>query len=243
MSNLAFSFNRCELSEILRDTLPIPCINACNGCQEALFKEALVEHEELCSYRNINCANLACTEKPVFKDYMDHFNAKHVWDDDDLNGQEDRLVFEADFTRKEAKAGYARRFTKFGRNFFDVGLLVSKNEDSFLKRWLLFQGSPSEAKNLGYESCLTGPDGSKIAIFDKVISLDEKLPQRSKFMIHEDMAESFEQENQMLDYKIKIRNWKEEAKDDDEESGVSDGESSETKRNVAAPSKMSHGAR
>ena len=134
-----------------------------------LFIEALEDHEEFCIFRNINCADYKCTEKPVFKDYIDHFNA--IGTDDDLNSQEDLEEFQADFTMKDAEAGYARRLAKFGRNFFDVGFLATKEgHEGILERWVLFQGSPSEAKNFVYESCLTSPDGCKITTVDQVVS-------------------------------------------------------------------------
>jgi len=161
----------------------------------------------------------------MFKDYIDHFNAEHVIDCDERNGQEDREVFKADFTMKEAEVGYARRFTKFGRNFFDVGFL----DKGILRRWVLLQGSSLEAKKFLYESCLTSPDGSsKLTITDQVISLEENfIDERSKFKLLADFLEAFAQDCGALDYKIKIRNLKEEAKDDDDESGVSDVESSD----------------
>lgn len=224
-----FRFLRCKLSETLRDTLPIPCKNALNGCEVALFKEDLNGHEELCIFRNIICANLKCNEKPVFKDYIDHFNANHVIDGDDLNGQEDCKVFKADFTMKEAEVGHARRFAKFGRNFFDFGFLYAKEpcHERILRRWLLFQGSPSEAKNFVYESSLSSPDGCKIITVGQVVSLDEQHFKKTKFKIFADIAESFAQENGFLNFTMKIRNLKEEAKDDDDESGVSDVECSD----------------
>ena len=219
-----YRFLKCELSEALRDTLPIPCINAGNGCEAVLYAKALEEHEEFCIFRNIYCADYKCNDGPVFKDYIDHFNAMHVDDGDDLNGQKDCEVFTADFTVEKAKVGHARRFTKFGLDFFDLGFV----DKGIMKRWLLFQGSSSEAKYFVYESCLTGPDGCKVTIVDQVASLDEEFwKKRPKFKLLTDFLESFAQDCGTLDYKLQIRNLKEEAaKDDDEESGVSDVESS-----------------
>ena len=139
-----FKFTQCELLEALRDALPIPCINACNGCNVALFQEALEKHEELCIFRKISCADLDCKEKPIFKDYVDHFNSVHQ------NGafQEDSDVFNADFDLgKESKVftKTPRRLVKFGRNFFETGQM----SNGLIRRWIFFQGSPFEAKNFG----------------------------------------------------------------------------------------------
>jgi len=55
-------FLECELSKALRDMLPIPCFSASNGCGVVLFIEALEEHEKLCIFRKINCADYHCMD-------------------------------------------------------------------------------------------------------------------------------------------------------------------------------------
>lgn len=208
------------LSETLRDTLPIPCKNVTNGCEVVLFKEDLEEHEKGCILRNIYCADYLCHEKPVFKDFIDHYTANHCFLDafekDGLN--KDCDVFRADFNMEDSHCGLSLPFHKFHNVFFEVGCI----ENGIMKRWVRFYGSPSDAKYLEYESHLTSPDGCKIITVDQVVSLDEPPPESPKFMILMNVAESYQRENGFSDYEIKIRNLKEEAKDDDEESGVSD---------------------
>lgn len=228
------------MSEILRDTLPIPCKNARNGCEVVLFKEALEQHEEGCIFRNIYCAVYTCNEKPVFKDYIDHFKSEHderSTDDEKSSENEgrdnppkDSDAIEADFFLSDAECEEGRTvfqwpmsFKKFHYNFFEVGII----RKGIMKRSVRFLGSPSEAKYFEYESCLTSPDGCKVITVDQVVSLDEPPPKNPRFRILADLVESYKQDNEYLDYKIKIRNLKEEAKDDDEESGVSDVEGSD----------------
>ena len=117
----------------------------------------------------------------------------------------------------------AHLFSTYGKVFFDVGTI----RKGIMRRLVRFLGSPSEAKYIEYESSLTIPDGCKIITVDKVVSLHEPLPRCPKFRTLADVAESFAQENGYLDYKIKIRNLEDEAKDDEEESGVSDAETSD----------------
>ena len=94
--------------------------------------------------------------------------------------------------------------------------------------WVHFVGSPHEAKNYSYTSEFFGNDSFKSQVYkSKVISIDETADSIKKqmdcfVMPFEFMKKHFIDENRKYRYSVKIRNLKQEVKDENEESGVSD---------------------
>ena len=109
-----------------------------------------------------------------------------------------------------------------GVDFFLVGKIIQK-VGYF---WLYVMSSPLQAKKFSYTLSITGKNGNKFSIFnDYAKPLDEEHEQiienQLVFMIGIEAIKTIS-ENNVLKIEVTIRDLKEEAKDDDEESGVED---------------------
>ena len=103
--------------------------------------------------------------------------------------------------------------------------LASRKQCDTLRFSIYLLGSAVQAKNYSY--CLSMMDKAGEQRFDfqgKVFTLDKDDPvEGSVFIIETKAAKAICDEKSKFDVNITIRNLKEEAKDDDVESGVSDG--------------------
>ena len=203
--------------------LPIPCKNAASGCKESLLKDSVKDHEEFCIYRKIQCCEFRCDEMVVLANYMEHTGQHKFREPEEKFG-----VFKTGFRTSFDSGGSVtldatwlpKRLVKFGQNFF----VAFRTKNGIFQHWIWFLGSPSEAKNYIYEASLIGADETKLTLTDQVYSLDEPAPEKSKFMLAQHFCNTIADEEGGIDLEIKLRNLKEEAQDDSEESGASDDE-------------------
>jgi len=118
---------------------------------------------------------------------------------------------------------FPKKFTAFGKTFFEVGII----RNNIIYKWLYILALPHEAKHFFYRATVKSPIGEKV-----LISLDQA---QSLFYPYEDVIKNLQimigyktakklvmEGTNQVDYSVKIRNLKEEAKDDDEESGIED---------------------
>ena len=121
--------------------------------------------------------------------------------------------------------------TKFtstcGATFFAAAVTV---KDSVCV-WVIFMGSSDEAENYSSSISIENKIGKKFNKFNftgSVHTIDEKaddiIASGSLLSIGIDTAQRSLNKDKELKFKITIRNLKEEAKDEDIESGISDGE-------------------
>merc|ERR1711874_154561 len=93
---------------------------------------------------------------------------------------------------------------------------------------IYFYGSPDVAKKFLCTISITNEEGEKFTYTGKIHTLDEKkediMASESCLKIGNDVVKRSLDEEKKLHLEFTIRNLKEEAKDDDEESGVSEGE-------------------
>ena len=104
-------------------------------------------------------------------------------------------------------------------------LLASCKQCDILRFWIYLVGSFFEAKHYRYTLSIMDKTGEPMYTFQgKVFTLDKVGPVKgSVFMLGTEDAMEICDEKSKFDVNITITNLKEEAKDDDEESGVSDG--------------------
>ena len=99
----------------------------------------------------------------------------------------------------------------------------------FVCFWIYFLGSPQQVKNYAYTLSITGKTGDKFTYYGHVKPLDEGcndiIAKPEVFVIHHSLLSSLRDENNKLPIEVTIHALKEEAKDDDMESGVSADES------------------
>ena len=213
----------------LLQNLPWMCQNYNNGCREIKMNvEDLDHHQGKCIYRNILCPHVACKpdQKVLFKDFIDHLETCHkrmaVYD---LTG-EDSNNFIARKTTKphgmQNRLGWMSKVvTSCGAVFFSVGKIANDT----VYQWLVFMGSSDEARNYSYNCSVTNITGQEFIYKGSVPTLDDKsddiITSGSLLGIGINAAKRSLNEEKELEVEFTIRNLKEEAKDDDMESGVS----------------------
>ena len=110
-----------------------------------------------------------------------------------------------------------------GLNFFLVGKVINQVANF----WLYILSSPVQAKNYAYTLSVTGKNGNKFTYYDHAKTLDTKsceiTDKQLVFMIGIEAIKEMRNEQNLLPVEVAIYDLKEEAKDNDEESGVEDG--------------------
>ena len=207
------------------------CANTKNGCQEVLTETALEDHESECIYRLVPCIKLAldpfamCNEKVTFHEVIQHYEdhdketleevdlkIKHPvsWNDDEL------ALSGADCHDDPVK------FTFNNQTF----LLPEKAEDEVVYMWVYILGSPKDAKHFSFTLTFYGKN-AELSFKGKVAAIDECFDTLSKAgkciaIPHKTFVALFLDEENEFEYSLEIRNLKEEAKDENYESGISD---------------------
>ena len=222
----------------LLQNLPWMCQNYKTGCRESKINvEDLEHHQQKCIYRQVFCPNQSCEEegKVLFKDFIDHLNAPSCMNDITeelklLNKEANKFLALLDLPLfEEFEDGdfwFPGKMTSTcGAVFFTSGFV--KNETVYF--WLVLLGSSDEAKKYSCTNSIKNNIGDmKFTYSGPVHTLDKGyediIASGSLLSIGIDAAKRSLNDKKQLEVEIAIRNLKEEAKDDDMESGVSDGE-------------------
>ena len=214
----------------LLQNLPWMCQNYKTGCRESKINEEDLEHHQgKCIYRHVFCPNLTCrkNEKVLFKDIIDHLETAHK-----LTVYEAVNEIDTFFTKKNVKSGFsngnfwnaAKLVTSSSAQFFSIG----KTANDTVYQWLVFMGSSDEARNYSYTCSISNQVGQKFIYSGPVHTLDDNsddiIASGALLTIGVSAAKRSMTDIKQLEVEITIRNLKEEAKDDDMESGVSEGE-------------------
>ena len=111
-----------------------------------------------------------------------------------------------------------------GASFFSL----AKVANNTIYSCIVLVGSIDQARNYSYTCAVTSNVGEKFVFSGPVPtvdrSFDDIIASGSLLMMRIDVVNRSLNEEKQLELEITIRNLKEEAKDDDMESGVSDGE-------------------
>ena len=220
----------CKMTEKLLSVVGMKynCVNAKNGCQEVLAETALEGHESECIYRLVQCLKNAlpssCAEIVAFRDVIQHFE-----------GHKKVALKELKLEVKYA-ANWNFDLSLNGENCFadpikfslnnQTFLLLHKTQEKIVYFWVYMLGSPNEAKHFSYTLKLFGPK-TTLTIDGKVAAIDESfdtLLESGKCFAHphKTFIPQVVDENRKYEYSLEIRNLKEEVKDENYESGVSD---------------------
>ena len=208
------------------------CVNTKNGCQETHFENALENHESECIYRMVPCPFEICEieecdGKVIFQNVIQHILDEH-WDDDTPKNWHCKILSKEIF---EIFGGDNEVFlSKFSLNN-QTFLLAEFKRDEILYFWLWMLGSPMEAKHFSYTLTFFG-QSSELSFKGKVASIDESFETLSDagkyFSIpKKQFCAQFlddDDEDDIFEYSLEIKNLKEEVKDDNYESGISDNE-------------------
>ena len=208
-----------------------------NGCREILTEADYEDHLEQCIFRNVYCPYLNCdsNQKIIFKDVVQHTREKHgapYWGRGPLN-EYDNIGWPCCIDASQPMIFEPKLIaSKDERTFYFVGF--TKPRDLNTHFWIYFAGSPAEAKNYEYTLSLSN-EKKELTIrgqpqpldrhFEDIIKDEDAFCVGKKTLNRfKKKVPSFSANNARIHFGLKIRCLKEEAKDDDVESGVSEGE-------------------
>jgi hypothetical protein len=219
--------------EKARTTLPMACKNRKNGCNAVLTLDSLLYHEVDCQFRGIFCPILGCTKEVpsiIFKYLEDHLTEHHkdIRNENTSNIVIGFIVKESHLTK--VKTNWVSNPIKLifkNAQFFRA---MVKNLDRFYI-WIYYYGSPEEAKNYICTIKVFGGADDEYIYNGHPRSLDES----SDEIIQEENALSLGVgqvkriiKNNRLQCSITITCPKDEAKDEDVESRISDNDEKTT---------------
>ena len=214
----------CDITSTLLETLPfVACKNYKNGCQE-IFEQKNEEHSGRCEHREIFCPWEDCRKLMPFKCLIDHIAE----------------VTHKSFLEKVSFDGVVKliRSNNSGRNVFFVPALLTstKNDyekfifcsarkiDGSLYCVVYYFGPSNEVQNYKYSVTLTGPK-EEITYVGTPIELEKNILEiannHESFGISETIYLRLLNKEYKLDFTLKVTNLKEEAKDENDDSGLS----------------------
>ena len=233
----------CEVIEALlnADKMQFKCENLTRGCQETKEKEDMILHQTECIYRLVKCPSprTNCGSKVPFHDLLDHMKPDCTSGEREDQYNEFAYTFNSKrsdgewYDSKKIRWYNPKKITVKNKIFFST----IKIQDGVFYHWIHFYGSPIEAKNyfytVEYYNDTKTPEVT-CSYSDQVVSIDETvdsiIENGNYFSISRRVLENKffqekhanEKDNFFFKFSVKIRNLKEEVKDDNVESGVSD---------------------
>ena len=209
--------------------LKLICAYTRNGCREAFDENATLEdHESECLYRLVPClAAPKCSEKVTVSNVIQHYEKHHG------KLPEVKRNFRIVFGEKHYR--FPVRFcAKKGNN--ETFILKLKDDGGVKNYWVYFLASPEKAKNFTYRLKFFGPkavkptltyfEGKVVAAIDE--SFETLLEAGKCYSIprkdFDAQIMDVEQNKYVMSVMIKKIRKKEEVKDENYESGMSDDE-------------------
>ena len=114
---------------------------------------------------------------------------------------------------------------KNGTVFLEVGKSSLNKQEAY--RWIYFHGSPDEAKNYGYTMTVSGETIESFTYHGYMHTLDDNwgkiIDEKSCLTIPIEAIKRIMDEETKVNVEVSIHFLKEDAKDEESESGVSDG--------------------
>ena len=212
--------------------LPVFCPHYKRGSREVFAKaENLEEHLMDCIFRPVYCPSLGCKELNSFKDITDHLFSTHSVD---LQSETHSVKLSLakvshSFLLLTNTVSTQLPFETWLRKFEFNGTilyLVGKNVNGLLYFWVKIHGSPFEAKCFKYSLSVEGKNGNRFTYSDHVKPLDKKpedvILEPSALIIGIEVAKKIRNKDLRWPLEVTIHALKEEAKDEDIESGVED---------------------
>ena len=213
------------VSELMNQIGLVICRNKKNGCQEVKSHDEMLEHEEECQFRVVRCISCFCNKKIVFLDSLTTYHEGHSHDPDQKrlrSGTQQKLSL--NFKEKALSKEHSWTWVIKETTMTFVNKVLSK--DKLVRIWCYILGSPKEAEHFQYELKIKKEAGKETKFFGKVRSINEDyksfLESDDTFEMSHGMVKKYLNEESNLEYTFNIRNLKEEAKDEDFESGIDD---------------------
>ena len=218
--NLTVCNSEIPVLQCLMAQLPVYCKYKSDGCQEILMKEDMANHEEGCVYRPTFCADLNCTQKSTYHGLMEHVTQVHKGLD--VIEKKKFVIINSKMGALNSQKLATTRISAFDFTFFEVGTISGQ----LMFKWIYVLGDSDVAKNFYYHVKIKNASGVELIFNDQVRSLSEyyfDIITRSfkAFSMPIARVKEFLDDNSQMVLEYQIRNMKEEAKDDNEESGIS----------------------
>ena len=227
----------CKMTESLLnvDKMQFKCENLSRGCGVELEKESMIFHQTECIFRLVKCPGKDCKFEVsvLFHELIEHMKMK-----------KESPVLKMRFREKMAVGSFLKRpvMIEVGSKTFlscmtsngSYGRCVTNygSYPSMVHQWIYFVGSPQEAKHYSYTLEYQNEEGTtKNTFVSQVMSIDEPVDSiiRNGNCLNifvEQFFSKFTRQGEENRYVFKptvtIRNLKEEAKDENVESGISD---------------------
>ena len=225
----------CRIIEAMlsSEKMRFNCENQSRGCQEMLDtnnRENMIFHQSECIYRLVECPNLKCRSKVPFYDLLDHMKTEE-YKCDKLTGSIGKMVttywiIPENIDQLLVPAFPSQELEVNGIGTFIIG---AKIDNGVFYQWIHFVGSSHEAKKFSYTFEYKNEEKTPhvhTLHSDQVASIDETsksiIESGKCFGMPRKLFDKHVLENRRFEYSVTIRNLKEEAKDDNVESGVSD---------------------
>ena len=225
----------CKILESLLDLdkMQFKCENLPRGCQEKLGKESMIFHQTECIYRRAKCPRMKCESQVPFHELLEHMKQqKCIFPTVVKMRFREKLAFA---TSKE----YPAMIEIESKTFLScvAGVAISQGSPGspvvMIHHWIYFVGSPQEAKHYSYTLEYQNEEQTtKTTFVGQVISIDETTVSIIKngncfgisALLFSKFAKTDENNGRTLmpTANVTIRNLKEEAKDENVESGISD---------------------
>jgi len=211
----------CDITFTLLETLPfVACKNYKNGCQE-IFEQKNEEHSGRCEHREIFCPWEDCRKLMPFKCLTDHIAETH-------KSYLEKVSFDGvvKISRPKVERIYfiPTLLTSTKNDYEQFFFCSARKTDGSLYCVVYFFGPSNEVQNYKYSITLTGPK-EEITYVGTPVELEKNIgdirDNHESFEINETMYLRLLNKENQLDYTLKVTNLKEEAKDENDDSGLS----------------------
>ena len=216
----------------LLQNLPWMCKNYKMGCREInMNKNDLYHHQRKCIYRKVFCPQFGGKKsKVLFKDVLVHLRKclkGPIYEEKMSDVEVNKFSICID-TGRELENDDSWTPTKITSTCGAVFFLSVYIENKTLYAWICLLGSSDEAKKFKVSYSMKNKIGENFIYTGPVHTLDKRyddvITSGSLLGIRIDAVKRSLNEEKQFEFEITIRNLKEEAKDENMESGVSDGE-------------------
>ena len=219
-----------KLAEKVLNKYPWMCCNFNEGCRESRSQVEMLEiHQRNCDFRKVHCPVVFCNEMHKFMHLIEHLQSHEnpvMGSPVEITGEKEFAVKLTDDPTKESDYGWLRPiWLQSQLGTFFLNRCVKRG---FFYLWVSYYGSPEGAKNLRYTIRMKGDEDEYASTFHgTVLTVDEEekysiIENKPIMTIKLGLAQQMQNKKKRLMIKLKITSLKEEAKDEDVESGVSD---------------------
>ena len=138
-----------------------PCLFLNNGCKDEFEPKDLQAHENVCTFRDVTCPSLKCSEKIIFDNISSHYLEKHPT----FTIEGDTMIF-----KEKMETLLKQNFMLYhsGKSFFPQFYLKRNT----LRIWVVLQGNEEEARSFSISFDFLKNGESQRVYQDRVYSIN-----------------------------------------------------------------------